>query len=98
MAGEDLPPSQGSPPLSVESIASMAASIVSEEKEKEKRKMNIIVHNYPEPSASEPQARKKEDIESISKLLHQFVKVPATITNAVCLQKQSEGPKSLWQA
>jgi len=92
-ATEGLPPSQESPSLSVESIALMTASIVSEEKEREKRKMNFIVHNYPDPSATEPEARKKEDIENISTLLNQFVKVPAKITNAIHLGKQTEGPR-----
>ena len=93
MTGDDLPLSQESSSLSVESIASMTASIFSEEKEKDKRKMNLIVHNYPEPTSSEAQARKKEDIENISTLLNQFVNVPATITDASRLGKRSEGPR-----
>ena len=96
MAGEDQPLNQESPcqtPLSVESIASMTASIVSEEKEKEKRKLNLIVHNYPEPMSTDPQARKKKDIENIRTLLNQYVNVPATIINAIRLGKRSEGSR-----
>ena len=69
--------------MSVESIASMTASIVSEEKKKEKRKLNLIIHNYPEPTLADSQARKKEDSENISILLNKYVNVPATITNAI---------------
>ena len=32
--------------VTVESIASMTAAIVSEQKEREKQKLNLIVHNY----------------------------------------------------
>jgi len=61
-----------SPSLSAESMASMTAYTVSEEKEKEKQKSNLTVHNYPEPTSADSQARKKEDIENISTLLNQF--------------------------
>jgi len=30
--------------------------------------LNLIMHNYPEPSSTDPLARKKEDIENISNL------------------------------
>jgi len=66
MAGEDQQSIQKflcQTPLCVESIAVMATSIVSEEKEREKQKLNFIVHNYPEPTSTDSQARKKEDIE-----------------------------------
>ena len=71
----------------------MTESIVSEEKEKEKWKLNLILHNYPEPTSTDSQARKKEDIENISTLLNQYVNAPATIANAIRLGKRSEGPR-----
>jgi len=80
--------------LSAESITSMTASILSEEEKlKEKCKLNLIMHNYPEPSSTDPLARKKKDIENISKLLNEYVKVPAMITNAICIGKQLDGPR-----
>ena len=63
--------------LSTESIASMTVSILSEEKQKEKCKLNLIIHK---PSLL---ARKKEGIEKISKLLNEYVEVPAMIINAI---------------
>ena len=96
MAAEDQSPRQEFPcqsPLSVESIASMTASIVSEEKEREKRKLNLIIHNYPEPTSTDYQARKKEDIEYISILLNKYVNVPTTITNAIRIGKQCDRPR-----
>jgi len=86
MAAKNQSPSQEFPcqiPLSVKSIASMTASIISEEKEKEKCKLNLIIHNYPESTSTDSQARKKEDIQNISILLNKYVNVPATITNAI---------------
>ena len=94
MAGEDQPLSQESPcqtSLSVESITLITASIVAEAKEKEKLKLNLIVHNYPEPSSTDSQARNKENIKNITTLLNQYVNVPATITNTIHLGKRSEG-------
>ena len=71
----------------------MTASILSEEdKQEEKWKLNLIIHNYSEPSSTDPRARKKEDIENISKLLKEYVEVPATITNAIRTGKQLDGP------
>ena len=86
IAAVDQSPSQESPchsPLSVKSIASKTASIIS----KEKHKLNLIIYNYPEPTPTDSRARKKEDIENISILLNKYV-VPATVTNAICIGKQ----------
>ena len=68
----------------------MTASILSEEDKQEE--LNLIIQNYSEPSSTDPQARKKEDIENISKLLKEYVEVPATITNAIRTGKQLDGP------
>ena len=53
MVVEDTQPSEQviiKKQFTVESIASMTAAIISEEKEREKWKMNLIVHNFPESS------------------------------------------------
>ena len=46
--------------LSAESIASMTASIFSGEEPKEKCKLNLIIHNYPEPCIINSTTSKKE--------------------------------------
>ena len=48
------PPSQ----ISEESVVNIAASITTEQKEKEKRRLNIIVHNIEESSAEDGKIRK----------------------------------------
>ena len=70
--------------LSTESIASMTVSILSEEKQKEKCKLNLIIH---EPSLL---ARKKEGIENINKLLNEYVEVSAMIINSIRI---GDGPR-----
>jgi len=52
-------PIQAPSNLFVESIATMTASLMSEEKEKEKRKLNIIIHNFAESTLEEAQAGNK---------------------------------------
>ena len=81
--------------LSVESIATMTASLMSEEKEKEKRKLNIIIHNLPESTVEEAQARKQDDLKNINSLLTKYVDVSASVSNAVRLGKRTETPRLL---
>lgn len=81
--------------LSAESIATMTASLMSEEKEKEKRKLNVIIHNFPESTLEDAQARKQDDIKNINSLLAKYVGVSASISNAVRLGKKLESPRLL---
>ncbi|XP_065911357.1 uncharacterized protein [Dysidea avara] len=80
-------------PLSVKSIASMTADIILEEKEKEKRRQNLIVHNVPESNLTEAHARKKEDIQNLTTLFNQYIGVSASITNAIRIGKQGNKPR-----
>ena len=85
--------SPGQSPLSVESIVSMTASILSEDKEKEKRKLNLIIHNVSESTHTEAQDRKQDDIQRVTSLLAEYVGVTTTVSNAICLGKKSENPE-----
>jgi len=49
------------PPITEESVANIAALINAEQKEKEKRQLNIIVHNFKESTSSEGPSRKEDD-------------------------------------
>ena len=53
----------------------------------------LLYTTIPNHHQKVPLARKKEDIENISKLLNEYVEVPATITNAICIGKQLDGPR-----
>ena len=56
--------------VTVESIASMTAAIISEENEQEKRKLNLIVHNFPESTSTEASIWKSEDTQNVTSLIN----------------------------
>ena len=78
--------------LSVGGISSAVASVLNEEKDKEKRKLNVILHNVTEPTADDGQSRKKEDTDHVSSIFHKSLGVPTQITNAVRLGKRGDKP------
>jgi len=53
--------------ISAGSISSAVTSALTEEKDREKCKLNLIIHNVVEPTADEGQVRKKEDVDKVSK-------------------------------
>ena len=67
------------PPITEESLANIAVSINAEQKGKEKRQLNIIVHNLEESSASEGPSRKEDDITKCKSLLQKYLGVTVTI-------------------
>jgi len=79
--------------VTVESIASMAAAIVSEEKEREKRKLNLIVYNFPESTSTEASIRKNKDTQNVRSLINKYGGVDAHINNATRIGKQTGGPR-----
>ena len=83
------------PPITEESVANIAVSINAEQKEKEKRQLNIIVHNLEESSASEGASRKGDDITKCSSLFQKYLGVTVTIQNAIRLGKRSDKSRLL---
>ena len=61
----------------------MATSIVTEQKEKEKRQLNLILHNIEESTEKEPLKRKKDDINKVTSLFTKYIGVETVVTNAV---------------
>ena len=95
MVVEDTQPSEqmiNRKQVTVESIASMTAAIVSEEKEREKQKLNLIVHNFPE-STTEASIQKNEDTQNVTSLINKYVGVDAHVSNATWIGKQTGGPR-----
>ena len=88
------PPSRVSP-ITEESVANIAVSINAEQKEKEKRQLNIIVHNLEESSASEGPARKEDDISECKSLFQKYLGVTVSIHNAIRLGKRSDKSRLL---
>ena len=53
----------------------------------------MIVHNVPELSLTEANARKKDDIQNLTTLFNQYIGVPASVTNAIRIGKHSTKPR-----
>jgi len=73
--------------ISSNSVASLTASLVAEQKEHEKE-LNLVLHNVPESTASGSSTRKQEDIAQINSILNEYVDVKPTINNAIQLGKR----------
>lgn len=81
---------------SLNSVANnIAATLVAEQKDKEKRELNVIVHNIDESSAPSGEERKSEDIAKVSEVIQKVLKVPCTITKAFCIGKKKDKPRLL---
>jgi len=82
-------------PISTESVASLTTSLFNEQREREKRKLNMILHNMPESTASESIARKKDDIMKVTSMLKDYISVKPTISKAVRLGKKGSDKRHL---
>ena len=58
-------------------IASITLSLATEQREREKRQLNLILHNVPESKATDPQVRKKEDIDFVQSVFSEILNTPA---------------------
>ena len=72
-----------SPGITTDSIANIACTLVSEEKEKKKRQLNLILHNVKESDSKESSERKDEDTCAATSILKDYLDV----TNAYKLVK-----------
>ena len=79
-------------PISEDSIANITLSLTSEQKEKEKRQFNLILHNLKESDATDSTTRKQEDIESRCSLFSTYLDVSASVKNAIRLGKRDSRP------
>jgi len=73
-------------------IAEAVSSVLKEEKEKSKRKLNIILHNIPESDADTPEVRKEHDTDSVKAIINQHLSIPASVSNVTQLGKKSDKP------
>ena len=78
--------------LTCQGISSAVASVIAEEKDKDKRKLNVILHNVDEPKAEDGLARKKTDMDVAVKIFQKNLGVSVKVTNAVRLGKKSNKP------
>ena len=62
---------------------------------KDKRQLNLIVHQLTESTKEDPQSRKTEDIHVSSNLIQKYLGIPVTITNAIRLGSRGDKPRLL---
>ena len=62
-------------PISKKSVASLATSLFNEQKEREKRELNLVVHNLPESNATESAASKRDDIHQVTSVLNDTLNI-----------------------
>ena len=69
-------------------ITNTLSSILSEEKKKEKRMLNLIVHKVPESTSSSAQERKAYDLNQVHTIIQKHLGLDTTIDNPIRLGKR----------
>ena len=77
------------------SISNTVISALNENKEKERRRLNIILHQLPESTAENSQTRKNDDISEASKIFNKVLSIPSNFTNAIRLGQKGAKPRLL---
>ena len=75
-------------------IASTVTTAFNEERERERRQLNLIIHNLAESNANEGEARKTADIKHVADIF-KFLGAKASVTKAIRLGKKSNKPRLL---
>ena len=70
------------------SVSHFATSILAEQKEKERRHLNITVHNMVESDDEDLSARRAGDINEATSLFKEYLRIEPTVTNAVRIGKR----------
>ena len=69
-------------------IHSTVASLLAKEKEKERRKFNLIIHRIPECTSEDALERKEHDIEQVNSVLQDYLKVDVEVKTAMRFGKK----------
>jgi len=81
--------------ISEESVVHLALSLVVEQREKEKRQLNVILHNLPESTAHEGVKRKEDDSEKCISIFQDSLVSSVAITKAIRLRRKADKPRLL---
>ena len=81
--------------LTSESVTNITVGVVYEQRERDRRKLNLIFHNVPESVKKSGPERKADDINMINGLLHQHLGYSPAISNALCLGEKADRPRFL---
>jgi len=76
----------------VNNIQEVVATYLNEEKEKQKRRLNIIIHNTPESTSEDGLTRKNHDIGFVNKLCQTQFNTEVSVTKAFRLGKKGAKP------
>ena len=71
------------------------SSVINEEKEKFKHKLNLIIHNLTESSKESGDARRQEDISSISNILLKYIGISVKVEKAFRIGQWKDKPRLL---
>ena len=83
------------PAKDTNTLSTAVSSVINEEKEKSKRKLNLIVHNLSESSKESGDDRKQEDIAVTTKLLDKYMEIPAKVVKAFRIGQRKDKPRLL---
>ena len=65
------------------------SSILCEERERDKRRLNLILHNIPESTNSNNDVRKQDDIDTAATIFNQHLGIPTSVSNATGLERKA---------
>jgi len=75
-----------------EEIIETVSSVLKEEKEKSKRKLNIILHNIPESDDDNVDVRKEHDTDTVKAIINQCLSILAPVLNVTRLARKGNKP------
>ena len=91
--GNSAPPASFTSDVSI--ITSTVTSLLKEEREREERKLNILINGIPESTTESPTDRKAHDIKQVSEIFSELLEVKTTVEEAVRLGKRDSSRKRL---
>ena len=76
-----------------DTTSEVITAFLNEEKERSKRRLNVIIHNVEESSAENGIARKEQDVQKVKLIFDEYMGVKSNIANALRIGKKGEpGP------
>jgi len=83
------------PTKDTHTLFTAVSSVINEEKEKSKHKLNLIIHNLSESSKESGDHRKQEDIAATTKLLDKYMETSAKVVKAFRTGQCKDKPRLL---
>jgi len=90
---EEGVPTDSTGSLTSESVTTITVGV--EQRERDRRKLNLIFHSVLESAKQNGPERKADDISTINGLLHQHLGYSSTVSNVLRLGKKADRPRLL---